>query len=163
MRMRIVVFLVVMAPVAACLDSNPNVEVTPTPPRLDAVEPAQGPAAGGTVVTLTGVELADGTALTVLFADAPAWVRVIDEETVEAIVPPSTVELPDGVSDVRVDVSLTNAAGSSALVEGYGYACTGSEVYCSESCTDLDTSNDHCGSCGSPCLGTCVSGVCMSP
>ncbi|HVU02460.1 MAG TPA: hypothetical protein VHE30_11940 [Polyangiaceae bacterium] len=43
---------------------------------------------------------------------------------------------------------------------GTGGGCANGTVNCGSSCVDLSTDSENCGSCFSPCPGTCVGGTC---
>jgi alpha-tubulin suppressor-like RCC1 family protein len=74
------------------------------PPVVESVTPGEGPASGGTVVTITGSNLAGATS--VKFGSAPAsHVKAKPDGTVEATAPTGTG---------AVDVTVTTAAGTSA-------------------------------------------------
>ena len=88
-----------------------------TAPTLAALEPAAGPARGGTPVTLRGAGfLAAGAGTTtVRFASASAAdVRVLDDATL-------TCSAPRGLPGTRADVRLSNPNGSARLAGAYRY------------------------------------------
>jgi hypothetical protein len=82
------------------------------PPTLDAVTPGDGPAAGGTTVTLTGSGLTGTTSVTFDGVPATGLVVVSDAEV--------TVDTPAHAPGV-VDVGLTAPGGTVSLVDGYTY------------------------------------------
>ena len=87
--------------------SDPSVPVN-LPPALTAITPGHGPTVGGTQVTITGVALAETTA--VVFGDTPAVsFTIVNDTTVTAAAPAHA----PGVVDVRVSTD----AGTSAVVE----------------------------------------------
>ncbi|GIJ73842.1 hypothetical protein Voc01_087590 [Virgisporangium ochraceum] len=77
-----------------------------TPPTVTAVAPDEGPAAGGTTVTVTGTHLTDTTTVRVGSADATD-VTVVDDTTITARTPPGS-----GAQDLTV----TTLTGTSAPV-----------------------------------------------
>lgn len=81
-------------------------------PRLDALEPPCGPAAGGTAVVASGAGFSPGSAL-LLGAQAAAAVSIVDDGTLEALTPPG--------SPGPVDVSLQGAVASDGLAGGFVY------------------------------------------
>ena len=85
----------------------------PPPPSLATLSPPQGPAAGGTQVTLGGKDFADGA--TVAFGGAAAVsVRVVSAVEITATTPPH--------ARGPVDVTVTNPDGQAgSLVAGYTY------------------------------------------
>ncbi len=86
-------------------------------PTLTASAPAFGPAAGGTVVTLTGSGFAiDGPGPNLVFfgTQAAGSVTVLSNTRL-------TCAAPSGQANTTVDVSLTNLNGSVVLPAGFGY------------------------------------------
>jgi uncharacterized membrane protein len=81
-----------------------------TPPVLESLSPATGPATPGTTITLTGVHLTGTTSVTVGGA-ATTNVQVVSDTTVTA----RTAALPIG----PCDVILTTPGGTATLVGGY--------------------------------------------
>ena len=82
------------------------------PPTLASVNPADGPAAGGTTVTITGTGLTGTTDVT--FDGVPATgVLVVDDSTVTATTPAHVAGL--------VDVSVTTAGVTDTLVNAFTY------------------------------------------
>jgi hypothetical protein len=79
-------------------------------PQVTAIEPAQGPAAGGTQVVLRGAEFHQG--VKVLFGAAAAAVKGLDEAagTISVVSPAGTAG--------PVDVKVQNLDGQSAVVSG---------------------------------------------
>ena len=83
-------------------------------PTVTKLTPKTGPAAGGTVVTISGTSLLGATAVT--FGNAPAAKFAVDSVTsITATAPPDSVGL--------MDVTVTTAAGTSApsLKDRYRY------------------------------------------
>ena len=81
-------------------------------PRLESIEPAAGPAVGGTEVTIKGDNMVDVTAVT--FDAAPGTsLEVVDDNTVK-------VTTPAGAAGTA-DVAVTDATGTSTLAAGYTY------------------------------------------
>jgi len=81
-------------------------------PTLAAVAPTTGPAAGGTLITLTGTNLLGATGVTVGGVAATS-VQVVNSTTVTAITPAGTAGLKA--------VSVTTAGGTATLVSGFTY------------------------------------------
>ncbi|MET9876719.1 IPT/TIG domain-containing protein [Actinacidiphila glaucinigra] len=80
-------------------------------PTLTSVTPAQGPASGGTSVTLIGTELTSTSAVT--FDGNPATFTVINSNVVAAIAPAGTVG--------AVNVTVTTEGGSATAAGGFTY------------------------------------------
>ncbi len=81
-------------------------------PALDSISPTDGPAAGGTTVTLTGTGLTGTTAVT--FDGVPATgVLVVNDSTVTATTPLHVAG--------AVDVSVTTPFGSDTLANAFTY------------------------------------------
>ena len=86
-------------------------------PTLGSVAPANGPAAGGTPVTLTGTGFQAGSpgANRIWFDGTPATnVAVVDDTTL-------TCDTPSGPAATAVEVRLINNNGESVLAGGYTY------------------------------------------
>ena len=81
-------------------------------PTLASVNPTDGPAAGGTTVTLTGTGLTGTTAVSFDGVPAVAF-TVVDDDQITAVTPEHSVG--------TVDVAVTTAGGSSTLVGGFTY------------------------------------------
>ncbi|PKN56459.1 MAG: hypothetical protein CVU56_15985 [Deltaproteobacteria bacterium HGW-Deltaproteobacteria-14] len=79
-------------------------------PRIDAVSPATGPAAGGTTVTLTGAGFAPGAAVRVGALPATA-IQVIDATHIQAVTGPGS----PGPADVRVTQAGLDAVRAGAF------------------------------------------------
>lgn len=79
---------------------------------VTAVDPASGPAAGGTAVTITGDEFAGVTGVTIGGVAATA-VTVVNDTTV-------TCTTPAGTAGAK-DVAVTDDSGTSTLTGGYTY------------------------------------------
>lgn len=89
-------------------------EWQPQPPAVTAIEPAEGPAAGMNLVTLTGFGLAE--TLQVAFGESPGLdLQVLDDQTVQVTAPPRSPGL--------VDVTVV-AAGRPELVLSDAYRYT---------------------------------------
>jgi hypothetical protein len=87
-------------------------------PTLGSILPVQGPAQGGTTVTLTGSGFALGQPgpNSVTFGGTPATnVVAVDDRTLTCVTPPGTV-------GARVDVVLRNLSGQSTLASAYRYS-----------------------------------------
>jgi hypothetical protein len=83
-----------------------------TPPTISALDPTHGPAAGGTVVTITGAHLTGATG--VKFGSASATgVTVVSDTSVKATA-------PAGTAGATVAVSVTTADGTSGT-QSYKY------------------------------------------
>jgi hypothetical protein len=80
-------------------------------PTIASLNPAAGPASGGTAVTVTGTNL--GSTQEVTFDGVPAPFTVISETAVSAVTPPGTAG--------AVDVVLTNGAGSATAPGAFTY------------------------------------------
>ncbi|MEU6347625.1 IPT/TIG domain-containing protein [Streptomyces sp. NPDC046977] len=80
-------------------------------PTLTTLTPTQGPASGGTSVTLVGTALTSTTAVT--FGGVPAPFSVINGSVVSAVAPPGTAG--------AVDVVLTADGGSATATGGFSY------------------------------------------
>ena len=82
-------------------------------PRLAAVDPPVGPAAGGTQVHLTGAGLGAATAVT--FGGQPATGVAADgADALYAVTPP-------GAAGTAVDVTVTGPRGATTLPHGFAY------------------------------------------
>lgn len=81
-------------------------------PTIDAIEPAEGPAAGSTDVVITGRNFTDSTGVTFGGVDGTAF-SVVDDSTIN-------VTTPAGAAGA-VDVVVTNATGSDTLTGGFTY------------------------------------------
>ncbi|SNS42367.1 IPT/TIG domain-containing protein [Actinacidiphila glaucinigra] len=80
-------------------------------PTLTTVTPAQGPASGGTSVTLIGTALSSTGAVT--FDGSPVPFTVINGNVVSVIAPPGTVG--------AVDVAVTTDGGAATVVGAFTY------------------------------------------
>jgi hypothetical protein len=85
-------------------------------PLVTGISPAEGPATGGTVVTISGVHL--GKVSEVLFGSAgPADFTIVDEKTITAVAPPAS---PAGYeTDITVFSGTNPSAGIDADVFTY--------------------------------------------
>ncbi|MCA8940335.1 MAG: IPT/TIG domain-containing protein, partial [Planctomycetes bacterium] len=82
---------------------------------LDSIMPANGPVAGGEMITLSGLGFATGGALTVtLGGNAATGVTIVNDTTVTALT-------PAGLSGTSVDVVVTSGNGVLTLTGGYTY------------------------------------------
>jgi uncharacterized protein (TIGR03437 family) len=79
---------------------------------ISATSPASGPAAGGTVVKISGTRLAASTGVT--FGGVAAAYTVVSDALIETFTPAGTA----GAADVVV----TNPNGSGTLTGGWSYA-----------------------------------------
>lgn len=86
--------------------------VTPAP-TLSSIDPTSGTVAGGTEVTLTGVDLTDTSGVT-FGGDAATSVTVVNDTTVTCVTPAHAAG--------AVDVVLTTPGGSDTLVGGFTFA-----------------------------------------
>ncbi len=91
-----------------------------SPPTVIAVEPASGPAAGGTTVRITGRHLAGSTSVTFGSARAARY-TVISTTAIEAVTTPQaagtvgvTVTTPNGTSAAGKQAQFTFVGGASA-------------------------------------------------
>lgn len=80
-------------------------------PTLTTVTPAQGPASGGTSVSLIGTALTSTSAVT--FDGNPVAFTVINGNVVSVIAPPGTVG--------AVDVAVTTDGGTATAMGAYTY------------------------------------------
>ncbi|MFJ4849536.1 MULTISPECIES: IPT/TIG domain-containing protein [unclassified Streptomyces] len=83
-------------------------------PTLTTLTPTQGPASGGTSVTLVGTALTSTTAVT--FGGVPAPFSVINGNVVSAVAPPGTAG--------AVDVVLTADGGSATATGAFSYVAS---------------------------------------
>lgn len=129
------------------------------PVQLTQVEPAAAPLSGGAVVKLTGVNLDDGTrTLAVSFGGTPATVTAIDDTTADVTVPPAA-------TIGSVDITVSNATGTSTLTGGFTYTCPTNFNAVAGQCVDFATDSDNCGTAGNVCSATttCLGGTCTVP
>lgn len=106
----------IKVPLTALDDNQLHQDMGGTAPQVTLVSPATGPVAGGTVVTLTGHGFTQTQS--VMFGSVPATsVTVNSDESITATAPPSA-------STGFVEVTVTNAAGTSAKVKNAGYSYT---------------------------------------
>jgi hypothetical protein len=75
------------------------------PPGVSGVSPKQGPAAGGTVVQITGVNFLEATAVHFGSTDSPSF-TVNTAKSITAVAPPETV--------ARIEITVTTYYGTSA-------------------------------------------------
>lgn len=85
-----------------------NMAASPSAPEVDGVEPASGPASGGTWVTITGSGLSGATA--VAFSNTPAQFDVVSSSQLRVMVPAHA----PGTVDVRVSTASTTSVPSTA-------------------------------------------------
>jgi formylglycine-generating enzyme required for sulfatase activity len=83
------------------------------PPTITAVTPSYGPTAGGTTITITGMELAGASAVTVR-GNAATSVTVVSDTTVTAVTPAGSV----GAANVQVTTPGGTATISGAFTYG---------------------------------------------
>lgn len=76
------------------------------PPTVSGLDPAKGPLAGGTVVTITGTNLADATGVTFGGRVATSLTKVSATEL--------RATAPAGAAAGKVDIAVTNGDGTSA-------------------------------------------------
>jgi|GEM_PF-1096396 len=104
-------------------------------PTVTGVAPPNGPAAGGTSVTITGTGFLVGGAgpVTVTFDGVPGTsVVVVDDTTI-------TVDTPAGVPGASIDVVVSNANGADTLVGGFTYDAGPAVYYVRKTGSDLET------------------------
>ena len=87
--------------------------VPPSAPTVTGVNPATGPAAGGTAVTITGTDLTGATGVT--FAGAAATVVVVVDDTTVTCVSPA------GTAGPARSVAVTTPAGTGTLPGAFTY------------------------------------------
>ncbi|MGX5773722.1 IPT/TIG domain-containing protein [Methylorubrum zatmanii] len=87
--------------------------VTPGMPSLSGASPASGPAAGGTAVTLTGLNLSGATAVS--FGGTPATGFSVGSSTAISAVAPAHAPGP-------VSIAVTTPGGTATLASGFTYA-----------------------------------------
>jgi formylglycine-generating enzyme required for sulfatase activity len=85
-------------------------------PQIAAVSPSHGPSLGGTLITITGANLAGVAEVTIGGTRATA-VSVIDDATVTAVTPAGTPG--------SKDVSLTTPTGTASLANGFTHTMPG--------------------------------------
>jgi hypothetical protein len=83
------------------------------PPTVKKLSPRRGPASGGTSVTITGTNFAGVTAVKFGSANAASF-KVNSEASITAV-------SPSGVKKTTVDVTVTTASGTSAIVPRDGF------------------------------------------
>jgi hypothetical protein len=88
----------------------PNAYTYIATPEIVSMSPAQGPTAGGSIVTLTGIGFTTATSLS--FGGTPVSFTVISDSILTALVPAGTG---------AVDVTLTTGGGSTTLATSYTY------------------------------------------
>ncbi len=90
-------------------------------PKVTQVSPNNGPTAGGNVVTIRGLDLADGSTPTVTFGTLKsASVTVKSSRTITAVVPASAGG-PGGVGAVNVTVGTTEGTSTNPIKYTYRY------------------------------------------
>ncbi len=82
------------------------------PPTVSAVDPATGPAAGGTPITITGTEFTSATSVTI--GGTSVSFTVVNDATITATTPP-------GTAGAAASVIVTNPAGSNAANSLFQY------------------------------------------
>lgn len=85
---------------------------TGLPARIETITPSSGPAAGGTVVTITGDNMVDATSVTFGGTAGTAFTKV-DDNTVRATTPAK----PAGA----VAVAVVDPSGTTSQAAGYTY------------------------------------------
>ncbi len=90
--------------------------VPPTNPTVATIAPAEGPAAGGTAVTLTGTNLGNATAVT--FGGTPGTITARTATTLTVTTPPHAAG--------PVAVAVTNPAGTTTAADPFTYLDDGS-------------------------------------
>ncbi len=105
-----------------------SVLVTPVPPTVTALSPASGPAAGGTVVTITGTEFAGigGPALdpgAVTFGGVDAINYTVDSATQITAIAPA-----HAAGTVQVQVTAAGGASVNTAADDYRYYLTYSSL-----------------------------------
>lgn len=98
---------------AATLAGGFTYNTAPPPPTITSVNPATGPAAGGSPVTITGTNLTGATGVT--FAGIAGTSLVVGSATV------LTVNTPAHAAGA-VDIVVTGPGGSATATAGYTYA-----------------------------------------
>ncbi|MEV7973839.1 IPT/TIG domain-containing protein [Cellulomonas sp. NPDC089187] len=93
-------------------------QITYVGPTVTAVDPAQGPTSGGTIVTLTGTGL--GTATGVLVDGQPADVQDVTDTTV-------VITTPAGIAG-PADIVVTLPGADATVTDGFTYLEDGSGV-----------------------------------
>ncbi|MEU2630031.1 IPT/TIG domain-containing protein, partial [Kitasatospora sp. NPDC007106] len=122
--------------------STPAAETSPTPsiatvllaspPTLSSLTPGQGPAGGGTIVTLTGTNLTGATAVTFGSTAATSY-TVVSPSQITATAPPGSgtvqvkVTTADGTSN-GLSFTYVPAPALSSLTPGQGPAGGGTIV-----------------------------------
>jgi hypothetical protein len=97
--------------VATATDPNGNTSEL-TPRIVFSIDPASGPAAGGTALTIHGTEFVDGATLTI-GGQSATNVVVVDDHTITAASP----ALPDGTAS---DITVTDPSGlAGTLLKGF--------------------------------------------
>jgi hypothetical protein len=91
---------------------EPDMFVPPPAPAISALDPARGPLAGGTQVTITGSGFTLDDA--VLFGGTAVDAITSSETTITFTTPPSKIPGP-------VDVTVTNANGADTLADAFSY------------------------------------------
>lgn len=91
-------------------------QFTYTPPQVSGLSPSDGPATGGTAVTITGVGFLGATGVN--FGSLPAAsFSVVSDTTITATAPAD----PGLTADTPTDVTVTSAAGTSAATAADTY------------------------------------------
>ena len=101
-------------------------------PVVEVIEPASGPVIGGTRIVIRGARLrSGGSATQVLIGEAPALdTIVVDEQTIECIVPPHTPGSVEGASRLRDAFKYRGFAPRFEARDGkVGNASTGGRTY----------------------------------
>jgi uncharacterized repeat protein (TIGR01451 family) len=122
----------------------------PAPPSVTNVSPSSGPAAGGTVVTITGAGFTGAS--TVQFGTAPATSVTVNSAT------QITASSPAGAAGSTVDVTVVGPSGTSGTSSGdkFSYLSGGPPQETLTVSTGGSGSGSVTGS-GIACPGTCTS------
>jgi IPT/TIG domain len=83
-------------------------------PIITSVTPGEGPASGGTGVTITGTNLT--TTQSITFAGVPAPFTVVNDTTLSVVTPPTADGAP-----ARVDVTVITTGGSATSAGSFNY------------------------------------------
>ena len=83
-------------------------------PAVSGLSPVEGPATGGTVVTIHGMALGNATAVS-FGAQAARSFRVLADDTLTAVAPPA---LADGAADLAVAVTVATPEGTTPATAG---------------------------------------------
>jgi large repetitive protein len=118
------------------------------PPSVTNVSPSSGPAAGGTVVTITGTGFTDATAVD--FGTATATSITLESAT------QVTATSPAGTTGTTVDITVTGPGGTSATSSADEYSYTGPPPQETLTITTGGTGGGTVTGSGISCPGTCT-------